>query len=186
MRPGFVPARRDYAVAGRGNPSIPRSSHGRLALPGARRDSGQASGVGTGCRMVGPEMPVPGIASEKVACPHFPRFLPVFVPYFALFPSMSCAYLYVHNFRRTHVSRFGRENLASDKETAAATRNALSNRGLTAENAERQRGTRNERRNGTAFNAEHAENAEGAEKGGDRGKATANGTAFNAAQRAPF
>jgi hypothetical protein len=26
------------------------------------------------------------------------RFLPVFRPYFALFPSMSCAYLYVSNF----------------------------------------------------------------------------------------
>ena len=26
------------------------------------------------------------------------RFLPVFVPYFALFPSMPCAYLYVNNF----------------------------------------------------------------------------------------
>ena len=26
------------------------------------------------------------------------RFLPVFVPYFALFPSMSCAYLYVNNY----------------------------------------------------------------------------------------
>jgi len=49
------------------------------------------------------------------------RFLPVFVPFFALFPSMSCAYLYVHNFRRTRVSRFGRENLAFDKETAEAT-----------------------------------------------------------------
>ena len=58
----------------------------------------------------------------------FDRFLPVFVPYFALFPSMSCAYLYVHNFPRTHVTllrqgfggqgRFGRENLAFDKETA--------------------------------------------------------------------
>jgi hypothetical protein len=46
------------------------------------------------------------------------RFLPVFVPNFALFPSMSCAYLYVHNFPRTHVSRIGRGNLASDKETA--------------------------------------------------------------------
>jgi len=26
------------------------------------------------------------------------RFLPVFVPFFALFPSMPCAYLYVNNF----------------------------------------------------------------------------------------
>ena len=34
---------------------------------------------------------------------------------------MSCAYLYVHNFPRTHVSRFGRKNLAFDKETAEAT-----------------------------------------------------------------
>jgi len=32
------------------------------------------------------------------------RFLPVFVPNFALFPSMPCAYLYVHNFPRTHVT----------------------------------------------------------------------------------
>ena len=32
------------------------------------------------------------------------RFLPVFRPYFALFPSMSCAYLYVHNFPRTRVT----------------------------------------------------------------------------------
>ena len=32
------------------------------------------------------------------------RFLPVFVPYFALFPSMSCAYLYVYNFPRTRVT----------------------------------------------------------------------------------
>jgi hypothetical protein len=56
------------------------------------------------------------------------RFLPVFRPYFALFSSMSCAYLYVHNFPRTHVTllrqgfggqgRFGLENLAFDKETA--------------------------------------------------------------------
>jgi len=46
------------------------------------------------------------------------RFLPVFVPYFALFPSMPCAYLYVHNFLRTRVSRIGRGNLAFDKETA--------------------------------------------------------------------
>jgi len=55
------------------------------------------------------------------------RFLPVFVPNFALFPSMPCAYLYVHNFRRTRVTllrqgfggqgRFGRKNLAFDKET---------------------------------------------------------------------
>jgi len=52
----------------------------------------------------------------------FDRFLPVFRPYFALFPSMSCAYLYVHNFPRTRVSGFRRENLAFDKETAAATR----------------------------------------------------------------
>jgi hypothetical protein len=56
------------------------------------------------------------------------RFLPVFRPYFALFPSMPCAYLYVHNFRRTHVSRSRgrgirgrRANLAFDKETAEAT-----------------------------------------------------------------
>jgi len=69
----------------------------------------------------------------------FDRFLPVFVPYFALFSSMPCAYLYVHDFPRTHVTllrqgfhrrpagfggqvggqgRFGRENLAFDKETA--------------------------------------------------------------------
>ena len=34
------------------------------------------------------------------------RFLPVFVPFFALFPSMSCTYLYVHNFPRTRVSGF--------------------------------------------------------------------------------
>ena len=46
------------------------------------------------------------------------RFLPVFRPYFALFPSMPCAYLYVHNFRRTRVSHIWRGNLASDKETA--------------------------------------------------------------------
>jgi len=46
------------------------------------------------------------------------RFLPVFVPFFALFPSMPCAYLYVHNFPRTHVSRIWRGNLAFDKETA--------------------------------------------------------------------
>ena len=52
----------------------------------------------------------------------FARFLPVLGPYFALFPSMSCTYLYVHNFPRTRVSRFGRKNLAFDKETAAATR----------------------------------------------------------------
>jgi hypothetical protein len=32
------------------------------------------------------------------------RFLPVFVPNFALFPSMPCAYLYVHNFLSTNVS----------------------------------------------------------------------------------
>jgi len=32
------------------------------------------------------------------------RFLPVFGHYFALFPSMPCAYLYVHNFRRTRVT----------------------------------------------------------------------------------
>jgi len=50
------------------------------------------------------------------------RFLPVFVPFFALFPSMPCAYLYVHNFPRTRVSRFGRKNLASDKETAETAR----------------------------------------------------------------
>ena len=50
------------------------------------------------------------------------RFLPVFGPYFALFSSMSCAYLYVHNFPRTRVSRFGRKNLASDKETAETAR----------------------------------------------------------------
>ena len=31
---------------------------------------------------------------------------------------MPCAYLYVHNFPRTRVSRFGRKNLAFDKETA--------------------------------------------------------------------
>ena len=49
------------------------------------------------------------------------RFLPVFRPYFALFPSMPCAYLYVHNFRRTHVSHIWRGNLAFDKETAEAT-----------------------------------------------------------------
>jgi len=67
------------------------------------------------------------------------RLLPVFGPYFALFPSMSCAYLYVHNFPRTHVSRNRgrgirgrRANLAFDKETAEATRNALSGRGLAA------------------------------------------------------
>jgi len=35
------------------------------------------------------------------------RFLPVFVPYFALFPSMSCAYLYVHNFLPANVSGEG-------------------------------------------------------------------------------
>ena len=34
----------------------------------------------------------------------FDRFLPVFGPYFALFPSMSCAYLYVHNFLPANVS----------------------------------------------------------------------------------
>ena len=76
------------------------------------------------------------------------RFLPVFVPNFALFPSMSCTCLYVHNFRRTHVSRFGRENLAFDKETAEETRNALSGRGLTAEPCfqRRDRRARRERR----------------------------------------
>jgi hypothetical protein len=52
------------------------------------------------------------------------RFLPVFVPFFALFPSMPCAYLYVHNFPPTRVSRSRgrgirgrRGNLAFDKET---------------------------------------------------------------------
>ena len=49
---------------------------------------------------------------------------------------MSCAYLYVYNFRRTHVSRFGLANLAFDKETAEATHNALSGHDLTAETAE--------------------------------------------------
>ena len=50
------------------------------------------------------------------------RFLPVFGPHFALFSSMSCAYLYVHNFPRTRVSGFRRKNLAFDKETAEASR----------------------------------------------------------------
>ena len=63
------------------------------------------------------------------------RFLPVFRPYLALFPSMSCAYLYVHNFPPPRVSRIGRGNLAFDKETAEATRKALSGRGLTAKHA---------------------------------------------------
>jgi len=59
----------------------------------------------------------------------FDRFLRFLGPYFALFPSMSCAYLYVHNFRRTRVShrRAGavggrRGNLAFDKETAETAR----------------------------------------------------------------
>ena len=75
------------------------------------------------------------------------RFLPVFGPHFALFPSMSCAYLYVHNFLPTNVSRsWGcgirgrRENLAFDKETAEATRNSLSGRGLTAKDAKNAKG----------------------------------------------
>jgi len=38
------------------------------------------------------------------------RFLPVLGPYFALFPSMLYAYLYVHNFRPPRVSRFGAKN----------------------------------------------------------------------------
>ena len=60
---------------------------------------------------------------------------------------MSCAYLYVHNFPRTRVSRSRgrgirgrRENLASDKETAEATRNSLSGRGLTAKDAKNAKG----------------------------------------------
>ena len=83
----------------------------------------------------------------------FDRFLPVFVPFFALFPSMSCAYLYVHNFPRTHVSgirgrgnRGRRANLAFDKETAEATRNALSRRDLNAKPCFNRR-DRRERRN---------------------------------------
>ena len=42
------------------------------------------------------------------------RFLPVFGPYFALFPSMSCAYLYVHNFLPTNVS-VGEGNRGNDE-----------------------------------------------------------------------
>ena len=53
---------------------------------------------------------------------------------------MSCAYLYVHNFPRTRVSRFGRGNLALLKK----------------------------RQNGTAFNAEDAENAENGADWGER------------------
>jgi len=69
------------------------------------------------------------------------RFLPVFGPHFALFPSMSCAYLYVHNFRRTRASRSRRRgirgrraNLASDKETV------VDGRGLTAKGAKDAKG----------------------------------------------
>ena len=40
------------------------------------------------------------------------RFLPVFVPYFALFPSMSCACLYVYNLLAVNVSGFRTVNLA--------------------------------------------------------------------------
>jgi hypothetical protein len=69
---------------------------------------------------------------------------------------MSCAYLYVHNFPRTRVTllrqgfggqgRFGRENLAFDKETAEATRNALSGRGLAAPAKRRGKMTKSEGR----------------------------------------
>jgi len=47
---------------------------------------------------------------------------------------MSCAYLYVHNFPRTHVSRFRLENLAFDKETV------VDGRGLTAKGAKDAKG----------------------------------------------
>ncbi len=68
---------------------------------------------------------------------------------------MSCAYLYVHNFPRTRVSRIWgrglrgrRGNLAFDKETAEATRKALSGRGLAAKPCfnRRDRQERRERR----------------------------------------
>jgi hypothetical protein len=45
------------------------------------------------------------------------RFLPVFGPYFALFPSMPCAYLYVHNFPRTRVSGEGKTAQPSTQRT---------------------------------------------------------------------
>jgi len=76
------------------------------------------------------------------------RFLPVFGPYFALFPSMSYAYLYVHNFFPASL---------------AWKLHSLHRRGRRARpprrvNCERREwGERRNGENGTAFNAENAE-----------------------------
>jgi len=89
------------------------------------------------------------------------RFLPVFGPYFALFPSMPCAYLYVNNFFPVSLAwnvRGGSPQRAQSTQRKAG----MGGKGETA--------------NGTAFNAarpkvpagrapflhgEHAESAEG-------------------------
>ena len=64
----------------------------------------------------------------------FGRFLGAFCGNFGLLPSMSCAYLYVHNFPPTRVSGFRRANLAFDKETV------FDGRGLTAKGAKDAKG----------------------------------------------
>ena len=69
------------------------------------------------------------------------RFLPVFMPFFALFPSMPCAYLYVNNYfsvtlawdlRSLQPRRAGAESAEEDRDRGKATANgrAVHRRGL--------------------------------------------------------
>jgi hypothetical protein len=88
----------------------------------------------------------------------FDRFLPVFGPYFALFSSMSCAYLYVNNFfpaslawdlhslhRRARRERRERRELGEKAKRQTAQPSPQRRRGGLG-NGERQRGTRNAER----------------------------------------
>jgi hypothetical protein len=109
------------------------------------------------------------------------RFLPVFVPYFALFPSMPCAYLYVNNF---FSARLARNVLTSNRKGRQARKGRIGEGQTTHREAIRRKnaeGGWGEQRNGTAFTAAgHPGTATSRAVAGGRGRIPARGDAENA------
>jgi hypothetical protein len=88
------------------------------------------------------------------------RFLPVFGPFFALFPSMSCAYLYVNNYFSAPLAWKLHSLQRRDRGERRERRESGERRNCTAFTAEARRtqrtagmGERRNSENGTAFNA---------------------------------
>jgi hypothetical protein len=104
------------------------------------------------------------------------RFLPVFVPFFALFPSMSCAYLYVNNYFSASLAW---DLLTSNRKVRKARKGRFGEQRTRKPEPGNRKG---DGENGTAFNAAgHGrgrsparESAEGDSGNGERQRGTRN------------